>query len=117
MIFFFTGLWLGLPGCLEQFDSHVKVFIQASESNRIEIAKRAEEEAKELQTDAQKLAGEMYAKTMWKIIEKGWGFVKQEKERLEKLQSGKISDKKKEQIGNRLNILTQFSLGVPRDEL
>ena len=45
---------------------------------------------------------------MQKIIEKGDGFVETELERLEKLRSGKLSDKKKEQIGGRLNILSTF---------
>ncbi|KAH3891918.1 hypothetical protein DPMN_016028 [Dreissena polymorpha] len=52
----------------------------------------------------------MYVKTMQKVIEKGDDFVDSEIDRLEKLRSGKLSDKKKEQLSDRLNILSTFSV-------
>lgn len=47
---------------------------------------------------------------MKKVLEKGVGFIDEEVKRVEKIRDRKISDKKKEQLGSRLNILTSFQL-------
>lgn len=53
---------------------------------------------------------------MKKILDNGIGFVKQEVNRLSKiLKEGKVNDKKKKELSNRLNILHSFS--VSKDEL
>ncbi|KAL4223166.1 Endoplasmic reticulum resident protein 29 [Mactra antiquata] len=113
-----SGLWLGLPACLEQFDNLVKQFFKSSSEKKDALIKQAEEEAGKLTSESDKASGDMYVKTMKKIVEKDETFVDTEIERLEKLQSGKLSDKKKEQLGNRLNILATFSLSRNvKDEL
>ena len=58
----------------------------------------------------------MYIKTMSKVLDKGSNFINTEMERVEKLKDGKVSDKKKEQLGKRLNILTSFEMRL-KDEL
>lgn len=53
---------------------------------------------------------------MKKIIENGINFIKQEKSRLNKiLKDGKLADKKKDELSQRLNILHSFR--IQKDEL
>ncbi|XP_059139062.1 endoplasmic reticulum resident protein 29-like [Physella acuta] len=111
-----SGLWLGRPGCLEEFDNLVKEFFAAAEDKRSEVVQKAEKAAEKLTVDSEKASAETYIKTLKKVLEKGKDFVKSEVTRVEKLRSGKVSDKKKEQLGDRLNILTTFQLNV-KDEL
>ena len=111
-----TGLWLGLPACLEDFDKLVSQFFKAQGDQRRAILQQAEETSKSLGKEADKESADVYIKTMNKILDKGDGFVKTEIERVEKLRDGKVSDNKKEQLGRRLNILTSFELRA-KDEL
>ena len=112
----FTGLWLGLPACLEEFDKLVSDFFKAKDEKRKAILEQAQELAKSLSRDADKESAEVYIKTMTKVLDKGDDFISNEIERVEKLKDGKVSDKKKEQLGKRLNILTSFELRL-KDEL
>ncbi|KAK7087293.1 endoplasmic reticulum resident protein 29-like [Littorina saxatilis] len=111
-----TGLWLGLPACLEEFDKLVTTFFKAAVDKREAILRKAEEAAKALSNEADKESAEVYVKTMRRVIDKGDKFIQTETERVEKLRDGKVSDKKKEQLGKRLNILTSFELRM-KDEL
>ncbi|KAH9525452.1 Endoplasmic reticulum resident protein 29 [Bulinus truncatus] len=111
-----TGLWLGRPGCLEEFDKIVKEFFEVSKDKRGDIVTLAEKAAEKITDAADKISADTYVKTLKKILEKGAEFVKTEVSRIEKLRSGKVSDKKKEQLNDRLNILTTFQLNV-KDEL
>ena len=95
----------------------MKDFVKASDDEKSKLLKTAEDEAAKLTTESQKSSADMYVKTMRKVIEKGTEFVESEVKRVEKLKSGKLSDKKKEQLNDRLNILTSFSLGIKKDEL
>ena len=112
----FTGLWLGLPACLEEFDKLVSDFFKAKDEKRKAILEQAQELAKSLSRDTDKESAEVYIKTMTKVLDKGDDFISNEIERVEKLKDGKVSDKKKEQLGKRLNILTSFELRL-KDEL
>ncbi|KAK7475668.1 hypothetical protein BaRGS_00033094 [Batillaria attramentaria] len=111
-----SGLWLGLPACLEEFDKLVSDFVKASKDARGAILQKAEDRAKSLTKEADKESAEVYIKTMKKVVEKGDDFIKTEIERVEKLKDGKVSDKKKEQLGSRLNILSSFEMRL-KDEL
>ena len=95
----------------------MKDFVKASGDEKSKLLKTAEDEAAKLTIESQKSSADMYVKTMRKVIEKGTEFVESEVKRVEKLKSGKLSDKKKEQLNDRLNILTSFSLGIKKDEL
>jgi len=86
----------------------VKQFFSAPSDKREVLISEAEAEKEKVTREVEQNSADMYIKTMQKIIEKGDGFVETEVERLEKLRSGKLSDKKKEQIGGRLNILSTF---------
>ncbi|CAG5135366.1 unnamed protein product [Candidula unifasciata] len=111
-----SGLWLGRPGCLEQFDKLVKEFLKAGADQRTAVLEKAELAVQQLTQESEKSAADVYIKTMKKVLEKGDSFIESEVLRVEKLRSGKVSDKKKEQLNDRLNILTTFQVGV-RDEL
>lgn len=53
---------------------------------------------------------------MKKVLEHGLSFISQEQKRLSKiLKDGKVNEKKKMELGQRLNILHSFSLA--KDEL
>jgi hypothetical protein len=96
----------------------VKQFFKASADGKSKLIAEAEKEAESLTAEKEKASANMYIKTMQKVVEKGADFVGTEIERLEKLRSGKLSDKKKEQIGDRLNILATFSVSKDiKDEL
>ncbi|XP_052248541.1 endoplasmic reticulum resident protein 29-like [Dreissena polymorpha] len=105
-----SGLWIGLPACLEKYDELVKQFFKATAAGKQELVSKAEGLESTLSKEWEKLSAEMYVKTMQKVIEKGDDFVDSEIDRLEKLRSGKLSDKKKEQLSDRLNILSTFSV-------
>lgn len=111
-----AGLWLGLPACLEEFDKLVTEFVAAEGDAKNDIIRKAEKVAESLTKEADKESAEVYIKTMQKIADKGSKFIQSEIERVEKLKDGKVSDKKKEQLGKRLNILSSFEMRL-KDEL
>ncbi|XP_014782649.1 endoplasmic reticulum resident protein 29 [Octopus bimaculoides] len=110
-----TDLWLGMPGCLEDYDALVKNFARASSEERQAILAEAEEIKNKYRNDVQKSYATIYVKTMKKIMEKN-DFLASEMKRVEKLKDGKVSDKKKEQLSDRLNILNSFHVKF-QDEL
>jgi len=114
-----TGLWLGLPACIEEFDELVKQFFQVSGDDRNQIVEKAEK-VKEAITDdtVKKDRATVYVKAMQKVIENGDGYIDTEIARVEKLAEGKVSEKKKAQLKDRASILTSFQLQMPKkDEL
>ena len=112
---FSAGLWLGLPSCLEDFDLLVAEFHKTSDDKKPDLIKRAEELANKYESEKEKKSAEIYMKTMKKLVETP-NFVDTEIKRVEKLKAGKVSDNKKEQLNNRLNILTSFQMRM-KDEL
>lgn len=57
-----------------------------------------------------KPSGKIYKAIMEKVLDKGDEFVSTEYERVKKLLSEKVSDKKKKELENRINILQTFQL-------
>ncbi|KAK3084535.1 hypothetical protein FSP39_014883 [Pinctada imbricata] len=111
-----SGLWLGLPACLEKYDKLISDFYKASDADKTKVIAQAEAEIASLKSDSEKSSADVYIKTMKKVVEKGANFVQSEIKRVEKLRDGKVSDKKKEQLNDRLNILTSFEMRF-KDEL
>lgn len=111
----FVGLWLGLPSCLEDFDKLVAEFQKTPDDKKPDLLKKAEELASKYTSEKEKKSAEIYIKTLKKLVETP-NFVDTEIKRVEKLKDGKVSDKKKEQLNERLNILTSFQMRL-RDEL
>ncbi|GAB1600668.1 endoplasmic reticulum resident protein 29-like [Argonauta hians] len=110
-----SDLWLGMPGCLEEYDTLAKKFVRASTEERQKILSEAEELKEKYNNDMQRSIATIYVKTMKKILEKE-KFVENEIKRVRKLKDGKISANKKEQLDRRLNILSSFQSGF-KDEL
>lgn len=112
-----TGLWLGLPACIKEFDELVKKFFKSeNDEGRKAVIEEAKKEKEELSEEVAKERASVYIKTMQKVMEVGKEFVKTELSRVEKLSEGKVSDKKKAQLKDRANILTSFHLQA-KDEL
>ncbi|KAK4878309.1 hypothetical protein RN001_010815 [Aquatica leii] len=108
-----SDVYIGLPGCLEEYDKIASKFVVSS--NKEEVVKDAEK-LLEKETDDKAGAG-TYIKYMKKIVEQGTDFVQHEMARLNKIiKDGKINDKKKEELSHRVNILHSFSV-VSKDEL
>ncbi|XP_064620314.1 endoplasmic reticulum resident protein 29-like isoform X2 [Lineus longissimus] len=116
-----TGLWLGLPFCMEIFDEMVSAFLKLENQDEMEDAvKQAEGVAATLEDYNEKESARMYVTYMNKIIEKGKDFIETELERVKKLRGGQASDNKKEQLRNRYYMLTSFYTRLPKktnDEL
>ena len=110
------GLWLGLPACIEEFDNLARDFFQASEEDRKVIHQTALDKATGIEDENEKERALFYAKTMEKIMENGYDFLQTELKRVTKLSEGKLSDLKKKQLNDRVNILTSFKLRL-KDEL
>jgi len=105
-----TGVYIGLPGCIEQFDKIAQEFIKIREKERRdELMIQAKLLiAKGFDTPKSTEMANIYLKLMEKILEKGDDFVKNEIARVENLRKTKISNEKKEHLQNRLNILQSF---------
>ena len=112
----FIGLWLGLPGCMEEFDQLAKSFFKATGDEQKAVYEKVQTAAAAITDEKKKLSADVYVKTMQKILEKGKEFVQSELTRVDKLGKGKLSEKKKAQLKNRSNILMSFK-HLLKDEL
>ncbi|XP_024939869.1 endoplasmic reticulum resident protein 29 [Cephus cinctus] len=108
-----SGVYLGLPGCVEQLDRLAKEYQSANESERKKILERAKIFEDTL-SEEQRTAAKVYVKLMERIMERGDVFVQTEQTRLEGLLKGKLSNDKKRVMEERRNILQSFT---SRDEL
>ncbi|KAF7392837.1 endoplasmic reticulum resident protein 29 [Vespula maculifrons] len=108
-----SGVYLGLPGCVEQLDRLAEEFKTSAENDRQEILHKAKV-FEEILPETQRAAAKVYVKTMERILERGDIFVQTEQTRLEGLLKGKLSDEKKRTMEERRNILQSFT---HRDEL
>lgn len=108
-----SGIYLGLPGCIEQLDRLADEFKAAGASNRQEILNKAKVFEDTL-PEEQRAAAKVYVKTMERILDRGDVFVQTEQTRLEGLLKGKLSTEKKRTMEERRNILHSFTY---RDEL
>ncbi|KAJ8312306.1 hypothetical protein KUTeg_009679 [Tegillarca granosa] len=54
-----SGLWLGLPNCIEEFDLMVKEFFKGDAAKRKEILAKAEAEAKNIKEESKKANADM----------------------------------------------------------
>ena len=100
-----TGLYLSLPGCLEEFDKLTTQFMKGKKDVRKIVLKKTEDL---LNGSGKSSSGKIYATVMEKILEKGDDFIQSELERMKKLLRGQVSDEVKKQLGTRINILQTF---------
>ncbi|CAB3370004.1 Hypothetical predicted protein [Cloeon dipterum] len=108
-----SGVYIGLPGCLEKFDAIAIKFASSDVAQRKVLLREAEDLWDKATGKSEQKAAETYVKTMRRVIEKGEEFVANEVKRVQNLLGGKISKEKKEEISVRLNILNSFQ----KDEL
>lgn len=109
-----SGLWVGLPGCLEAFDGLAKRFMATtSSSDRKEILRQAEDEWDKVSLGSERKSAEVYVKVMRKMIEKGDGFLMSELSRVDALRKGNLAKEKKEEMERRVNILLSFQPANP----
>ncbi|KAL1453659.1 hypothetical protein WDU94_009980, partial [Cyamophila willieti] len=67
-----TGIWIGAPGCLQDFDRLAKQFIQSRcPHQRKGLLKSAEDLWDNVQTQSARKSAEVYVKTMRKLVEIG----------------------------------------------
>jgi endoplasmic reticulum protein 29 len=105
-----TGVYIGLPGCIEDFDKIAAEFIKIKDTKKREelLTKAKDMVEKGLETPKSTEYAQIYVKLMEKIIEKGDEFVKNEIQRVENIRKTKVSVDKKEGLQKRLNILQAF---------
>ncbi|OQV25793.1 putative Endoplasmic reticulum resident protein 29 [Hypsibius exemplaris] len=103
------GVWIGLAACLEEYDELARLFtLEQDPAKQRALLAEAEGKVTDLKDDDEKRSAKMYIQTMKKLLEKGKDFIPGEIKRVEKLQTDKISNTKKEELKSRFNILHSF---------
>eukprot|EP00756_Hemistasia_phaeocysticola_P064328 Hpha_TRINITY_DN7712_c0_g1::TRINITY_DN7712_c0_g1_i1::g.85516::m.85516/K09586/ERP29; endoplasmic reticulum protein 29 len=100
-----ASVYIGLPGCIKEFDTIAEQFVSADPAKQAALLKDAEGE---LEKAKDKEAAKYYVSVMRKIKEKGSDAVEQEEGRLNKLKVSKVTEEKKKQFEQRLNIVASF---------
>jgi endoplasmic reticulum protein 29 len=101
------GIYIGLPGCVEELDKLAKGFATSSKDEQAQRLSKAEEVVSTLKDD-EKSNGQVYINIMKKVQEKGEAYPKAEQSRVEKLVQSKITEEKKKTMRTKLNILPSF---------
>ncbi|CAH4033855.1 protein windbeutel [Pieris brassicae] len=104
-----TGIYLSLPGCVRELDMLAIEFMKAKKDKRNDVLKKTEDALKVFGSENKNTA-KIYKTIMDKVLSKGDDFVKTENDRVKKVMSGKLSDEKKLDMAQRLNILQSFQL-------
>merc|ERR1712110_258691 len=103
------GIYLSLPGCIEEFDKLVDKLLAATESDKQSVMKEAEVLWDKTHGPRMAKGADIYVKLMRKVVATGPSFVAKEAQRVKKLLGGKISSEKKEELEEKSNILKSFS--------
>jgi len=113
-----SGIYMPREGCLEQFDILAERLVNYEEKvDKEDIIKKAEEQLSLLDEGSKpRLRADIYVKVMKKVLNTGIEFIKKEEKRLKKLEGGKMTKEKKEEIKERQNILKSFSVLVASKE-
>ncbi|XP_026488084.2 endoplasmic reticulum resident protein 29 [Vanessa tameamea] len=103
-----SEIYLSLPGCIKDLDLLAIKFKNSDQDSRKNVLKEAENVLEKLGSKATP-TGKIYKTIMEKILEKGDEFIKTEIARVKKILDDKISDKKRNELSGRLNILQSFT--------
>nr|BAN20799.1 endoplasmic reticulum protein erp29 [Riptortus pedestris] len=110
-----SQVYIGLPGCLEDFDKIATEFIKTKNiDEKKSLLKKAENLWDKAKGNRENKSAETYVKIMRKILEKGPEFITNESVRVENVLKGKINKEKQTEMQERVNILQSFSI---HDEL
>jgi endoplasmic reticulum protein 29 len=110
-----TGIYLPLPGCIEEFDTLATGLLTAENpGEKGKVMAEAEKAFLAIATESTKKAkADIYIKIMRKVVKEGNEFAEKEMKRVKKvLKEGKIADAKKEGMEKRINVLRSF---IPHD--
>jgi len=102
-----TGIYIGAPGTIEEFDILAAEFFSADTKKRGTIISSLKEKAAKLD-ETTKASADVYLGIMEHVIERGDGFIESETKRVQRLKEGKLTEEKKNQFNLRLNILASF---------
>ena len=103
-----SGIYLPLPGCIEEFDKLVDKLLVVSKDERAGVLKEAEVLWDKTHGPRMSKRADIYVKIMRKIVDSDTDFVTKEVERVNKLLKGKVSAEKKEELEEKMNILKSF---------
>jgi len=112
-----SGIYLPLPGCIEEFDLLVDKLLRSGKEDQKKVLREAEDFWDKVHGPKMHKRADIYVKIMRKIVDTDISFVTKEEQRLKKLSGGKITLEKKEEMEERLNILKSFSLQEGKEEL
>lgn len=103
-----SEIYLSLPGCIKDLDLLAIKFKDSDVENRKHILKEAENVLENLKSKDSG-TGKIYITLMKKVLEKGDDFIGSEVARVKKILDDKISDKKRNELNIRLNVLQSFT--------
>jgi len=109
-------VYIGLPGCLEEFDQISAKFQSASTEEKKKLLRETENLWDKAKGLSNQKSAETYVKVMRKIIDTS-NFVETEMKRVDKILKGKLSKEKTDEMNIRLNILKSFLVKPKKDEL
>jgi len=106
-----AGIYLPLPGCIEEFDSFAnRLLIATNAGEKGKVMAEAEKALLAIPSEStNKAKADIYIKIMRKIVKEGNEFADNEIKRVKKiLKDGKIADAKKDLMEKRINVLRSF---------
>merc|ERR1712086_116830 len=89
-----SGIYLPLPGCIEEFDLLVDKLLRSGKEDQKKILREAEDLWDKIHGPKMHKRADIYVKIMRKIVDTDFSFVTKEEERLKKIKAGKIKPEK-----------------------